>query len=379
AAFEGWNDAGDAATSAARHLADRLDATPLASIDPERYFDFGTTRPLVHLDEDRRRTITWPTTEVLAARVPSADRDVVIVVGLEPQLQWRRYCRQVLTIADAVGASSVITLGALLADVPHTRPVEIYGATDDPVLMERLDLSPSTYEGPTGIVGVLTTESTAAGRPTTTYWAAVPSYVPGAPSPKAALALVHRVCETLGTSVFVTDLEIATASYERQVDELVAEDEDTAAYVRDLETEWDEAEDDDLEDDPELLVAEVEEFLRAGLDLPTWVGHGEAGDGARHPVDLTDRLESERDRHEIDPQGILEEALTDRDVRGVVGRIKFVANLEPRPETTNQRACHLQDLVRTLKLVAERRTRQHERIGKRPTGRAIPHGDQPAE
>ena len=262
AAFEGWNDAGDAATSAARHLADRLDATPLASIDPERYFDFGTTRPLVHLDEDRRRTITWPTTEVLAARVPSAERDVVIVVGLEPQLQWRRYCRQVLTIADAVGASSVITLGALLADVPHTRPVEIYGATDDPVLMERLDLSPSTYEGPTGIVGVLTTESTAAGRPTTTYWAAVPSYVPGAPSPKAALALVHRVCETIGTSVFVTDLEIATASYERQVDELVAEDEDTAAYVRDLETEWDEAEDDDLEDDPELLVAEVEEFLR---------------------------------------------------------------------------------------------------------------------
>ena len=193
AAFEGWNDAGDAATSAARHLADRLDATPLASIDPERYFDFGTTRPLVHLDEDRRRTITWPTTEVLAARVPSADRDVVIVVGLEPQLQWRRYCRQVLTIADAVGASSVITLGALLADVPHTRPVEIYGATDDPVLMERLDLSPSTYEGPTGIVGVLTCVSTAAGHPTTTYWAAVPSYVPGAPSPKAALALVHRV------------------------------------------------------------------------------------------------------------------------------------------------------------------------------------------
>ena len=128
--------------------------------------------------------------------------------------------------------------------------------------MERLDLSPSAYEGPTGIVGVLTTESAAAGHPTTTYWAAVPSYVPGAPSPKAALALVHRVCETLGTSVFVTDLEIATASYERQVDELVAEDEDTAAYVRDLETEWDEADDDDLEDDPELLVAEVEEFLR---------------------------------------------------------------------------------------------------------------------
>lgn len=262
AAFEGWNDAGDAATTAARHLIERFDATPLASIDPERYFDFSTTRPLVHLDEDRRRSITWPSTEVHAARVPAAGRDVVIVVGLEPQLQWRRFCRQVLTVADAVNATSVITLGALLADVPHTRPVEIYGATEDPVLMEQLDLSPSTYEGPTGIVGVLTTEAANAGHGTTTYWAAVPSYVPGAPSPKAALALVHRVCETLGTTVFLTDLEIAAASYERQVDELVADDEDTAAYVRDLEEEWDEAEADDLENDPELLVAEVEEFLR---------------------------------------------------------------------------------------------------------------------
>ncbi|MEO0493447.1 MAG: PAC2 family protein [Actinomycetota bacterium] len=262
AAFEGWNDAGDAATTAVRHLIERFDATPLVSIDPERYFDFSTTRPLVHLDEDRRRSITWPSTEVFAARVPAAEHDVVLVVGLEPQLQWRRFCRQVLAIAELVEASSVITLGALLADVPHTRPVEVYGATDDPALMERLDLSPSTYEGPTGIVGVLTTESTAVGHATTTYWAAVPSYVPGAPSPKAALALVHRACETLGTSVFVTDLEIAAASYERQVDELVAEDDDTAAYVRDLEEEWDEAEADDLEDDPELLVAEVEEFLR---------------------------------------------------------------------------------------------------------------------
>lgn len=262
AAFEGWNDAGDAATTAAQHLIERFDATPLATIDPERYFDFSTTRPLVHLDDERRRRITWPSTEIHAARVPAAGRDVVIVVGLEPQLQWRRYCSQVLAVADAVGASSIITLGALLADVPHTRPVEVYGASDDDALMDQLDLAPSSYEGPTGIVGVLTTVSANAGHTTTTYWAAVPSYVPGAPSPKAALALVHRVCETLGTSVFLTDLEIAAASYERQVDELVAEDDDTAAYVRDLEEQWDDAEDDDLEDDPELLVAEVEEFLR---------------------------------------------------------------------------------------------------------------------
>ncbi|MEM9468248.1 MAG: PAC2 family protein [Actinomycetota bacterium] len=263
AAFEGWNDAGDAATIAARQLVERFDATPLVDIDPERYFDFSATRPLVHLDEDRRRSISWPENQLLAARVPAASRDVVILLGLEPQLQWRRFCSQVLEVARVVEASTVVTLGALLADVPHSRPVQIYGAAEEPELQARLDLEPSSYEGPTGIVGALTTEASDAGFPTASFWASVPSYVPGAPSPKAALALLHQVCEVLGTTVFVTDLEIAAASYERQVDELVAEDEDTADYVRDLEAAWDEADDDEgLEDDPELLVAEVEEFLR---------------------------------------------------------------------------------------------------------------------
>lgn len=261
-AFEGWNDAGDAATIAARHLADRFDATPMASIDPERYYDFSTTRPLVHLDDDRNRSITWPENELVAGRAPSSGSDIVVLLGLEPQLRWRTFCDQVIAAARAIGASKVITLGALLADVPHTRPVEIYGATDDPQLMAQLDLAASSYEGPTGIVGVLSTEAAAAGFSTASFWAAVPSYVPGAPSPKAGLALVHKVCELLGTSVFVTDLEIAAASYERQVDELVAEDEDTLEYVRDLEEQWDLDEADDLDDDPELLVAEVEEFLR---------------------------------------------------------------------------------------------------------------------
>ena len=261
-AFEGWNDAGDAATIAARHLAERFDATPLASIDPERYYDFSTTRPLVHLDEDRNRSITWPENELLAGRAPSSSHDIVVLLGLEPQLRWRTFCEQVLAAARALGASRIVTLGALLADVPHTRPVEVYGATDDPALREQLDLSTSSYEGPTGIVGVLSTEAAAAGFSTASFWAAVPSYVPGAPSPKAGLALVHKVCELLGTSVFVTDLEIAAASYERQVDELVAEDDDTAEYVRDLEEAWDLDAADDLDDDPELLVAEVEEFLR---------------------------------------------------------------------------------------------------------------------
>ncbi len=262
AAFEGWNDAGDAATIAARQLVERFDATPLVDIDPERYFDFSATRPIVHLDEERRRSISWPENQILAARVPAASRDVVILLGLEPQLQWRRFCRQVLEVARIVEAGTIVTLGAFLADVPHSRPVQVYGAAEDPSLQQRLDLAPSSYEGPTGIVGALTTEAAEAGFPTATFWASVPSYVPGAPSPKAALALLHQVCEVLGTTVFVTDLEIAAASYERQVDELVAEDEDTADYVRDLEAAWDEDDDEGLEDDPELLVAEVEEFLR---------------------------------------------------------------------------------------------------------------------
>ena len=262
AAFEGWNDAGDAATIAVRQLVERFDATPLVDIDPERYFDFSATRPIVQLDEERRRSISWPENQILAARVPAASRDVVILLGLEPQLQWRRFCRQVLEVARIVEAGTIVTLGALLADVPHSRPVQVYGAAEDPSLQQRLDLAPSSYEGPTGIVGALTTEAAEAGFPTATFWASVPSYVPGAPSPKAALALLHQVCDVLGTTVFVTDLEIAAASYERQVDELVAEDEDTADYVRDLEAAWDEDDDDGLEDDPELLVAEVEEFLR---------------------------------------------------------------------------------------------------------------------
>jgi len=263
AAFEGWNDAGDAATMAARQLAERFDATPLVDIDPERYFDFSTTRPIVRLDDDRQRSITWPENQLLAARVPTAARDVVILVGLEPQLQWRRFCRQVLGVAEAIEASTIVTLGALLADVPHTRPVQVFGAAEDPALQTQLDLAPSSYEGPTGIVGALTTQAAEAGFPTATFWASVPSYVPGAPSPKAALALVHHVCEVVGTTVFVTDLEIAAASYERQVDELVAEDDETADYVHDLEAAWDaDDEIDELDDDPELLVAEVEEFLR---------------------------------------------------------------------------------------------------------------------
>jgi len=265
AAFEGWNDAGDAASMALRHLADRWDARPLAEINSELFYDFSTTRPLVTLDELHNRTLTWPNNLFTAARVPGASHDVVMLVGLEPQLRWRTFCNEIIALASTLEVSRVVTLGALLADVPHSRPVEVYGATDDVSLMKSLDLSPSTYEGPTGITGVLTTMCGEAGIPTASFWAAIPSYVPGSPSPKAALSLVHRVCEIVGTSVFDTDLEIAAATYEREVDELLLEDEETAAYVADLEEAWD-SEDDrikvELSDDPDKLVAEVEEFLR---------------------------------------------------------------------------------------------------------------------
>ncbi|MDW3219896.1 MAG: PAC2 family protein [Acidimicrobiales bacterium] len=269
-AFEGWNDAGDAASIAAGHLADRWDSSALAEIDAEFFYDFSTTRPLVQLDDERRRSLTWPTNMFRACRVAGAKRDAIVLIGLEPQLRWRTFCEQVLATARALDVSQIITLGALLADVPHSRPVEVYGSSEHEGLRRELDLEPSTYEGPTGIVGVLSSMCREAEIPTASVWAAVPSYVPGAPSPKAALALVERVCDVMSTSVYSTDLEIAAATYERQVDELVAEDEDTAGYVADLEEAWDEAEESDeeiieeeeLDDDPETLLAEVEQFLR---------------------------------------------------------------------------------------------------------------------
>lgn len=267
-AFEGWNDAGDAASIAARHFADRWKGTALAEIDAEHFYDFTTSRPLVQLDHQRRRSLTWPTNLFRSCVVREGEQDAVVLLGLEPQLRWRTFCNQVIEAARMLEVSQVITLGALLADVPHSRPVEVYGASDDAQIRDRLDLAPSSYEGPTGIVGVLATQCREAGLPTASLWSAVPSYIPGAPSPKAGLALVQRVSELLGTSVFATDLEIAAATYEHQVNELVAEDEETASYVADLEEAWDgnvpfdPDADPDLSDDPETLLAEVEQFLR---------------------------------------------------------------------------------------------------------------------
>jgi proteasome assembly chaperone (PAC2) family protein len=257
-AFTGWNDAGDAASSAVRWFADRWDATPFADIDPEVFYDFTSTRPEVRI-EDGARVIDWPSNEFSAATLPGSERDLVLLQGVEPQLRWRTFADHVLEVARTFDASMVVSLGALLAEVPHSRPVGVVGTAYDEEVVTRLGLSPSQYQGPTGIVGVLHDRCRSAGLESASLWATVPTYVPGAPSPKATLALVEKTAELLGEPVITTDLEIASASYERQINELVDDDEETQAYVAALEQRHDE----ELETaTPGDLVEEVERFLR---------------------------------------------------------------------------------------------------------------------
>ncbi|HEV8115516.1 MAG TPA: PAC2 family protein [Acidimicrobiales bacterium] len=260
AAFEGWNDAGDAATTAARYLVDRWDLDLVADVDPEEFYDFTSTRPEVHLDDEGLREIIWPATEIHAGTIPGGDQDVLLIVGTEPQLRWRTYCEQLTAVAQDHSARLCVTLGALLAEVPHTRPTPIVGTAYEPEVVAGLELQPSRYEGPTGIVGVLHDAWRRSGLRSASLWATVPAYVPGAPSPKAALALVERASALLQTWVPTTDLEIASAAYERQVSELVDADEETATYVASLEQRH------DIEPgtipSADDIAEEVERFLR---------------------------------------------------------------------------------------------------------------------
>jgi proteasome assembly chaperone (PAC2) family protein len=263
AAFEGWNDAGDAASTAARFLGERWGATEFATLSSEEFFDFTSTRPQVRMDDNDVRVVDWPDTTLSAATIPGTTTDVVVVLGHEPQLRWKTFCQQIIDVAVAYEARLVITLGALLAEVAHSRPVSVIGTAYDPAVVERLELRPSSYEGPTGIVGVLHAACRDAGLTSAALWAAVPTYVPGAPSPKAALALVERVGQLLDAPVLTTDLEIASASYERQVTELVEADDETASYVASLEERHDH---DDEFPTGTSLVEEVERFLRERPD-----------------------------------------------------------------------------------------------------------------
>jgi predicted ATP-grasp superfamily ATP-dependent carboligase len=234
-AFTGWNDAGDAASAALQFLGSSLGATRFARIDPEEFIDFQATRPKIKLIEGRTRQIDWPDIEIFEARVPRAPRDLVLLQGAEPSMRWRSFSRLIVDLAEAMGTQMVVTLGALLADVPHSRPVPITGLSSDEGLVERVGLSPSSYEGPTGIVGVLHSACQDAGLPTASLWASVPHYVAAAPNPKAALALIRKLEGLVGVSVDAGELETAAADYERQVSLAVQSDPDVQAFVERLE------------------------------------------------------------------------------------------------------------------------------------------------
>ncbi len=271
AAFTGWNDAGDAASTALRTMVESTNSVALAVIDPEPFTDFATVRPIVRLDDEHQRTIVWPTVGVWKASLPGTD--VVLVLGPEPALRWRLFCEQLTGIAQRVGATMALTLGALLADVPHTRRTQIIGSATDSTLIERFDLERSRYEGPTGIVGVLHDALSRAGLPTASLWAAVPGYAAQLPSPRAAMALVERACSMMGTPAPLAGLATQVADYDAQVAAMIADDDDLVTYVSRLEDMVDGmVEDDDLDGqpdtptiddtDPERLAAEVEQFLR---------------------------------------------------------------------------------------------------------------------
>jgi proteasome assembly chaperone (PAC2) family protein len=262
AAFEGWNDAGEAATSAVKYFQDRFSAVKIGTIESEEFFDFTISRPVIEIP-DEQREIIWPATEIYVAKMFDSEHDLVIIGGHEPQLRWQTFTDQIIEIASITESHMVVTLGSLLTDIPHSRPVKVFGSSDDSDLAKRLNLPPSTYEGPTGIVGVINSVLREKRIPSMSLWAGVPSYVSGATSPKAALALVERLAEILQIGIACTDLEIASAAYERQINELIAEDMDTTEYVNQLEEDFDnKSEVDEQEGNPELLVSEVEDFLR---------------------------------------------------------------------------------------------------------------------
>jgi proteasome assembly chaperone (PAC2) family protein len=259
AGFEGWNDAASAASEAAGWLTRQFGATKMASMDPEEHFDFQSARPTVELVDGVTRDLTWPTNEFFA--VPVDARDLVVLRGVEPNLRWPSFCREVLGVASETGCEMVVTLGALLADVPHTRPVRVTGATTDPELMASLHLQRSRYEGPTGIVGVLHDTARATGVASASLWAPVPHYVSTPPNPLATRALLDRLAQLLGTAFELGDLDELSQAWQTRVDEVVSQDDDVRSYVGQLEERYDTEAETDIPSG-EGLADEVEQFLR---------------------------------------------------------------------------------------------------------------------
>lgn len=261
AAFEGWNDAGEAASGVIRHLESRWDATLIAELDPDDYYDFQVTRPMVELsDGGETRQIIWPTTRIFWAQPPGSDRDVILIRGIEPNMRWRSFCRELTGLLAKLGVKTAVLLGALLADTPHTRPVPVTGATSDLGLTASLRLEPTRHEGPTGILGVLQDACAQTGLTTVALWAAVPHYVAQPPSPKATLALLRRVEDLLDVTVPLGELPEEARAWENGVNELAEQDSEVAEYVKALEEQKDAAELPEASGD--AIAQEFERFLR---------------------------------------------------------------------------------------------------------------------
>lgn len=268
-AFKGWNDAGEAASGAMEWLRHRWEAQRFARIDPDPYFDFQAVRPQVVLVEGVTRELHWPANECFSARLPSARRDAVLLSGVEPSYRWRDFCSDIVAVAQETGCEMVVTLGALLADVPHTRPLRITGTAGDEALARRLGLERSRYEGPTGIVGVLHDACLRAGLPSVSLWAPVPHYVGHPPNPVGTLALLQAVGRLLDCPTDTGDLQAAAEVWRARVDEAVADDAETSGYVRELERRYDEEMSESDLPSGEELAAQIEEFLRdEGVEGP---------------------------------------------------------------------------------------------------------------
>jgi proteasome assembly chaperone (PAC2) family protein len=260
AAFEGWNDAGDAASGALAHLIDVWDATVLAELDAEEYYDYQVNRPLIATDEAGVRQLTWPNTRLFVARLPLSARDIVLVQGPEPNMKWQQFTREILGLGAELGVEMVVTLGSLLSDSPHTRPIPVTGTSTDIGRVADLGLESASYEGPTGIVGVIQEACGRFGIPSVSLWAAVPHYVAQPPCPKATLALVRRIEDLLDIPVPLGDLVEQSRAWEIGVDELASEDDEVADYVQQLEEARDAA---DLpEASGEAIAREFERYLR---------------------------------------------------------------------------------------------------------------------
>ena len=260
AAFEGWNDAAEAATGAVDHLIDEWDAELVTEIDPEDYYDFQVNRPTVGIDEEGIREITWPTTRMYLARPDDTDRDVLLIRGIEPNMRWRTFCQELITVVDESNAQLVVVLGALLADSPHTRPIPVSATSSDPELTASWSLEPSSYEGPTGITGVFADLCNSLGVPSVSVWSAIPHYIAGTPCPKASLALLGKVEALLDLPIPEGDLPELARAWQRGADELSEEDPEVAEYVATLEQQRDTT---DLpEASGDAIAAEFERYLR---------------------------------------------------------------------------------------------------------------------